>query len=413
MAFLDQSLYNPFNMNKQEAEQGTLWKNSVFQKLFWAHVISLLGSGISSIALGLLAYELVGASASEVLGYTLTIRIVVIVLFAPWAGQIAERFGARSLMIWSDIIRIAIVGAFFFVDSVWQIYALAFFLNLGSAIFTPVYKAVIPGAVSEKAYPRALALGSVAYDTASILGPALAGLLIATVGFRGSFLFDAGTFLASAILVILVPRIAIDVKKTSRTAPWHGIGSMFSRPALREALLLALQVSVAGAFVLVATVDFVKSELALADRWYAWAMAVYGLRSVCGALGYSHSKERFRPVMILAGGPVMVIALVTVAVFPSFPFLLISWALIGAVQSMLGVRGGELLAANSEKEERAHIYAAHFALSHAGWGLTYPLAGLLTTRIGFVGAGWIFAMMLLVAIIPFSVSAIRKMLPLG
>lgn len=394
-------------MNSQLKSTG-LRANWIFQKLYWAHVISLLGSGISSIALGLLAHELVGASASEVLGYTLTIRIAVIVLFSPWAGQIAERFGARALMFWSDIFRIAIVGAFFFVDSVWQIYVLAFFLNLGSAIFTPVYKAVIPGVVSEKEYPKALALGSVAYDTAGILGPALAGLLIATIGFRGSFLFDAGTFLASAVLVILVPRIAIEVKNTTRTAPWHGIGAMFGRPALREALLLALQVSVAGAFVLVATVDFVKNELALADRWYAWAMAVYGLGSVCGALGYSHSKEKFRPAMILAGGPVMILALAIVGVFPSFPFLLLSWALIGAVQSMLGVRGSELLAANSDKQERPHIYAAHFALSHAGWGLTYPLAGLLTSRIGFVHADWIFAVILLLVTIPFSVSAIKR-----
>ena len=50
------------------------------------------------------------------------------------------------------------------------------------------------------------------------------------------------------------------------------------------------------------------------------------------------------------------------------------------------MRGSELLAANSDKQERPHIYAAHFALSHAGWGLTYPLAGLLTSRIGFVHA---------------------------
>jgi MFS family permease len=161
-----------------ESENG-LWSNRIFQKLYWAHVISLVGSGISSIALGLLAHALVGASASAVLGYTLAIRIAVIVVFSPWAGQLAERFGARATLIWSDLLRVGIVAAFFFVDAVWQIYALALFLNLGSAVFTPVYKAVIPGVVSDKDYPKALAAGSIAYDTSSILGPALAGLLIA------------------------------------------------------------------------------------------------------------------------------------------------------------------------------------------------------------------------------------------
>src|SRR5215217_5526163 len=122
-----------------------LWRHGAFQKLFWAHVISLIGSGLSSVALALLAHQLVGASASAVLGVTLAIRIVVIVFCAPWAGQIAERFGARAVLIASDVVRAGVVAGFFFADAVWQIYALAVILNFGAALFTPVYKAVIPG----------------------------------------------------------------------------------------------------------------------------------------------------------------------------------------------------------------------------------------------------------------------------
>ena len=383
-------------------QSDNLWSNGVFQKLYWAHVISLVGSGVSSVALGLLAHALVGASASAVLGYTLAIRIAVIVLFSPWAGQIAERLGARAVLIWSDLFRIAIVAAFFFVDAVWQIYVLAFFLNLGSALFTPIYKAVIPGVVSDKNYPKALAFGSIAYDTSSILGPALAGLLIATIGFRGSFLFDAATFLVSAFLVIALPKMAIEAPKAARTAPWHGVGAMVRRKPLRESLLLALQVSVAGAFVLVASVDFVKNELALSDRSYAWAMAVYGLGSVCGALGYSHGRTAVRDALVNLGAPVMIGSLALAVSLHSYASLLVAWALIGAVQSLLGIRGSELLAANSDKQERAHIYAAHFALSHAGWGLTYPLAGWLTSRLGFSNTGWIFAGLLLVIALPYA-----------
>ncbi len=109
-----------------------------------------------------------GASASAVLGVTLAIRIVVIVFCSPWAGQIAERFGARAVMIGSDLVQAGVVAGFFFATSVWQIYALAVALNLGAALFTPVYKAVIPGVVSEKQYPRALAFGAIAYDIAGV-----------------------------------------------------------------------------------------------------------------------------------------------------------------------------------------------------------------------------------------------------
>ena len=80
-------------MNSKPDNDSPLWRHAVFQKLFWAHVISLIGSGLSSVALALLAHQLVGASAAAVLGVTLAIRIVVIVFCSPFAGQVAERYG--------------------------------------------------------------------------------------------------------------------------------------------------------------------------------------------------------------------------------------------------------------------------------------------------------------------------------
>lgn len=99
-------------------------------------------------------------------------------------------------------------------------------------------------------------------------------------------------------------------------------------------------------------------------------MAVYGLGSVCGALAYSNGKPAFRNFLVNAGAPEMIGSLAIVGIFLSFPTLLAAWAIIGAVigavQSLLGVKGSELLAANSDKQERAQIFAAHFALCHAG-----------------------------------------------
>ncbi len=172
----------------------SLWKHRAFQQLFWAHALSLLGSGLSSLALGLLAHHLVGAAASSVLGVTLAIRIFVIVLCSPWAGKLADRYGARKLMVVSDLMRAVVVIGFFYAESVWQIYALAVLLNLGSAIFTPIYRAVIPGVVSKEQYPSALAVGSVAYDTANILGPSLAAFAATNCSLRTAKATNAPTF---------------------------------------------------------------------------------------------------------------------------------------------------------------------------------------------------------------------------
>ena len=390
-----------------------LWRHGVFQKLFWAHVISLVGSGIGSVALALLAHQLVGASAAAVLGVTFAIRIVVIVVCSPFAGQIAERFGARAVMIGSDLVRAGVVVGFFFATSVWQIYLLAIVLNLAAALFTPVYKAVIPGVVSEAQYPRALAFGAIAYDTANILGPALAGLVIAAVGFRGNFVVDGITFLASAALLFAVPRLILEPKRDNRkkTALGHGVAAMFQRAALRETLLLALQVNVMGAFVLVATVDFIKVRLGLPDSAYAWVMGAYGIGAVCGAAGYARVRTEVRDWLVAACAPAILLALLLAAIFQQYAPILMGWVLAGAAQSILGIRGNELLAANSTGDERTHIYAAHFSLSHAGWGLTYPLAGFLTTAFGFGQTAWVFFGLLSVISIPIWMGKTRWSFP--
>jgi MFS family permease len=378
----------------------SLWRHTPFQRLFWAHALSLIGTGISSVALGLLAHELVGASATVVLGMTLTIRIVVVVTCAPWVGGIAERFGARATLLASDFMRAGVVLGFFYVEAVWQIYVLAFILNLGSAVFTPVYKALIPEVVGRKRYARALALGSVAYDTANIMGPALAGLLIAFIGFRGGFVVDAFSFLLSAGLIFGLPRMArplssSDLAQRSPTMK-HGLAAMLKRRPLRQSLFLALQTSVSGAFVLVATVDFVKEELQMPDSAYAWAMAVYGFGSVAGATLYAHSTTMTQNRLVPAATVTLIASLGLISALPTYAVLMLAWILAGSGQSILGIRGNELLAAHSEGAERPHIYAAHFSLSHAGWGLTYPLAGVLTAAVGFQTTAWIFGLLLVV-----------------
>jgi MFS family permease len=390
-------------MSQEPTTAPTLWRHRVFQQLFWAHGLSLFGSGLSSIALGLLAHELVGASASQVLGITLAIRIVVIVLTSPWAGQLAARWGARRLMVLSDLMRCGVLVGFYFADSVGQIYVLAVLLNLGSAIFTPIYRAVIPEVVTPEQYPRAAAIGSIAYDAANILSPSLAALVIAWVGFRGNFIVDGVTFVLSALLLIGLPRLGTELKSgasAERVTAGHGIAQMFRRMPLRRSMLLALQTSVAGAFVIVATIDLVKNDLAMSDTAYAWVMGAFGVGSVVGALIYARVSAGGRHVAATLAGPVMLVALVAVAAAPRYALVMGAWAAIGAGYSILGVRGSELLAVNSAGEERPHIFAAHFALSHAGWGLTYPLAGFLTTALGFATTGWIFAAILVGVSLP-------------
>ncbi len=225
--------------------------------------------------------------------------------------------------------------------------------------------------------------------------------MIAWVGFQGNFLINGITFLISAALLFGLPRlgaIAPSAKKPD-TSAIHGIKAMFQREPLRRSLFLAFQVSIAGAFVIVATVNFIKDELGMSDTAYAWVMATFGIGSACGAAFYG-KLEKLRNWMVNGATPVMLLALIAVASAPGYEVVLVAWAFVGAAYAVMGIRGSELLAANSQGEERPHVYAAHFALSHAGWGVTYPVAGFLTTNLGFGHTAWWFAGLLLLVSVP-------------
>lgn len=381
----------------------SVWRNGVFTSLFVAQAASLTGSGISAIALGLLAFQLVGASVSEVVGVVLTIRILARVLLAPWAGQVARALGTKPAMIIGDGLSALAVFGFFFVTDVWQIYALAVLLNVANATFTPLYKATIPRIVTREQYPKALAYSSMAYQIANIGGPAISGLLVAAIGVRGNFLLDAATFLLSMAIVWWAPRkyflsraehLAEDAAaeaKGQKPSALRGIIAVFKRKMLREAFLLEWHSGISGGLILVATVDYVKTTLHGSDEQYAWVMAVYGLGALIGAWLYSLAGERIHQVVIWLTPWVLTAVLLVVPIEESYVLLMIGWAIAGAGGVVVNVRANQYLAENSEPSEREAVYAAQFSLSHLIWLGTYPLAGFATTWLGFAGACWLFA----------------------
>ena len=379
----------------------TVWSNRSFVQLFWAHTISLVGTAIGTAAIALLAEDLSQGSGPRVLGYTLTIRIVVFLFFGPFAGSLSDLIGRKFQMIFSDILRALVMGSLFFVSAEWQLYLLAFVLHLSSAIFTPIYKSVIPGIVGEELYPKALAYGTVAYNLSDILGMLAGGLLIYYFGFEFGFGIDAATFLISALLIAIVrfPQRP-DKKEKERSEIFFGIRRMFSVPGLRRSLMLSLQVSVVGGLAIVTTAGYVKNELGMEEAFYPVAMSVMGVGAMLAAIYFSRCEAPFQRLWGLMILPSFIAVLALVASVQSYYVLLLAWFISGAGQGVFGIISNNLLALNSVEKERPHIYAAQFALSHAGWGISYPLCGFLASRYSFSMASWACLSIMLLTMLP-------------
>lgn len=120
-----------------------LWRNRDFKLLFGAQIISLFGSGVTTVGLALFAYQLTGGvSAAAVIGNALMLRILAFLLFSQPAGMIADRVGRKKILIAADLVRFGLLTLFPFVTTVWQIYALIFAVNAVTAFFTPTFEAV-------------------------------------------------------------------------------------------------------------------------------------------------------------------------------------------------------------------------------------------------------------------------------
>jgi len=179
--------------------------NLTYRRLFAAQVIVLLGTGLATVALALLAYDLAGERAGAVLGTALAIKMVAYVTVAPVASTLVAFLPRRGLLVALDIVRAGVALMLPFVTEIWQIYVLIFVLQSASAAFTPTFQAVIPDILTdEKDYTKALSLSRLAYDLENLISPTLAAALLTLMSFHWLFAGTAVGFGVSAALVLLV-----------------------------------------------------------------------------------------------------------------------------------------------------------------------------------------------------------------
>lgn len=125
--------------------------------------MALLGTGLATVALSLMAFELAGEDAGQVMGTAMAIKMIAYVLIAPLASALAENVPRRVMLVALDLVRAATALALPFVTEVWEVYVLIAVLQSASAAFTPTFQSTIPDTLpSEAAYARALSLSRLA-----------------------------------------------------------------------------------------------------------------------------------------------------------------------------------------------------------------------------------------------------------
>lgn len=360
--------------------------NRTYRHLFAAQVIALIGTGLATVALGLLAFELAGDNAGMVLGTALAIKMTAYVGVAPVAAAFAERLPRRTMLVTLDLVRAGVAMMLPFVSQIWQVYVLIFVLQAASAAFTPTFQATIPDVLpQEKDYTKALSLSRLAYDMESLVSPMLAAALLTVIGFNDLFAGTVVGFIVSAVLVVTVvlPAHPAAQRRSIYDRTTRGLRIYLATPRLRGLLAINAGVAAAGSMVFVNTVVIVQAGLGLTQSAVALVLASFGTGSMVAALVLPRLLEKRTDRSVMLGGiGLMVAGMFTGTLVAGHAPLMALWFVLGLGYSTAQTPSGRLLRRSANPEDRPALFAAQFALSHACWLLFYPLAGWLGARYG-------------------------------
>lgn len=330
------------NAPTTRGELRALLGDARFRTLFLAHFTSNVGDWLAFMALfSLSAFEWkADVAAIGVLGVA---YILPFALVSPWAGVWVDRWDLRRVLVFGDIARAGIVLAMAFTSSFATLGALLFLHQVVACFFNPAQHAAIARLVPREHLLAANALNSQAAQVTKILGPGIAGVLVAALGVRGCFFVDAVTFALSGLLLLTLPAMRPLLQATPgdtsfRHDFWRGVRTLQQQRRVRLAMIvLALSLCVLGAFIATLPV-FARDHFGAGPRLMGLLLSALGVGAALGALAVVHAGRRWDKLALISTGMVLVaLALAALPVLPGPAWGALAIAMLGGASAALVV----------------------------------------------------------------------------
>ncbi len=357
-----------------------------YYKLFFGYVIALFATGIATVALALLAFDLAGDESGAVLGTALSIKMLAYVVAAPVAAALTERMQRKRLLVALDLIRAASLGLMPFVTGVATIYALVFVFALASATFTLVYMSIVPYLLGDETdYARSLARSRIASELDGAISPMLAAGLLLVAAASGLFVIATLAFLVSAALVwsARLPRQLAVHDGGVWASVLRGPRLFLAVPEFRGVIALDVAVALASAMVMVNTVVIVQGHLDLGTRAVAWAFLAFGVGSILGAAALPQVLPRIADRRVMMAGAVLMTAGLAAGIFlAGLTGLLLLWGVIGLGATLALTPASYLIRRLAPPSDLQTLFAAQFSIASICLLVAYSLAGLVGAALG-------------------------------
>lgn len=365
----------------------TVFRHRNYRLFFSGQLVSLMGTWMQSVAQAWLVYRL--THSPFLLGLTSFCAQVTVFFMASLGGMIADRVDRRRMLLVTQglsMVQAATLAVLTLagIVQVWEIIALAFGIGLINSVDVPTRQAMTLDMVGREDLRHAIALNSMMFNLARVIGPSIAGGLIAVVGEGPCFALNAlsfGAVLTSLILMHMPPQ--------KRPRAGHPLRDMiagyrysFSTPAIRSAILLVAVSSMFGAAYLSMLPAFARDILHGTSTSYGSLMTAVGIGALCGAYSLSRIHERWLTLAPIIASGTFGIGLI---LFSQSHVLWLSTLLLLPVAFSLMLLGGTtntIIQTVAQERYRGRVIS-HYTQSFLGmmpWGSL--LLGFFASRIG-------------------------------
>jgi MFS family permease len=360
----------------------SLLRNVRFMRLWVGQGISFVGDYVSMVALVILVVEISGSATA--VGGVLVARLLP-TLASPLFGVLADRLDRRVVLVASDLARAVLVLGLVFVRDLIALYVLAFLIGLARAFFTPTVRAAFPSVVAEGNLTKANAIISGTFSVSITLGPALGGLLVASVGVNAAFVLDSATYLISAILLSRIPLPRPQGEREGTLVRELRAGFAYlGRARVPMALVM-------GAFLLNFTTDLtVPAEAFLARETfgagsvgYGLLVSVWGAGMIVGSALAAVLENRLNLIIIyLVSIFIWGLALVGTGLAPAFVIALGALAVAGVSNGVDNVATDTVLQRRVPDIFLGRVFSVRFLGYTVGEALAYQVGGLTMDATG-------------------------------
>ncbi|SKB00905.1 Predicted arabinose efflux permease, MFS family [Agreia bicolorata] len=332
--------------------------------------------------------ELTDHDAAAV-GIVMALQLGPQLLLVPWSGLIADRLDRRrTLMVTQASMGVLGLGLGLIVVTgvaqLWHVYMFALLLGIASAIDAPVRQTFVSELVGGSNLSNAVALNSASFNAARMIGPAVAGLLVAVIGAGWVFMLNAATF--GAVLASLT-FIRVDQLRRTQRAP-QGKGQLLegfryvrARPDLLVIFVIVFIIGTFGMNFAIFTSTMASVEFGQGSAAFGVLSSVMAVGSVTGAL-LSARRDRPRLRLTFVAAAAFGVSCLVAAIMPSYWGFAVVLVFVGLSAQTLMTTANGTVQTTTAPEMRGRVMALYMAVFMGGTPLGAPIVGWVANTFG-------------------------------